>query len=136
MIITIHYLLSQHGSVFLSLFCEFLLWIWLFVWGVKLALSCCDGWFGVGVILCVYLLSCLLQNPVVLIIIVMSSLVHKVFENLSHVVVIWSFFEFQVTTVVQVRVEFVGQPSRERLNCSANFFVFNTIVLIIFVFTL
>ena len=66
----------------------------------------------------------------------MSSLVHKVFENLSHVVVIWSFFEFEVATVVEVSVEFVGQPSRQRLNCSANFFVFNTIVLIIFVFTL
>jgi hypothetical protein len=99
-------------------------------------LNCCDGWLSIGVVLSVYLLSCLLQNPIILIIIVMSSLVHKVFENLSHVVVTWSFFEFQVATVVQVRVESVGQPSRQRLNCSANFFVFVTIVLIIFVFTL
>lgn len=136
MIITIHYLLSQHCSVLLSFFCEFLLWIWLLIRSVKLSLGCSYGWLCISIILSIYLLSCLFQNPVILIIIVMSSFVHKVFENLSHVVVIWSFFEFKVATVVQICVKFVGQTSCERLNCSANFFVFNTIVLIIFVFTL
>jgi len=93
LIITIHYLLSQHSSVFLSLFCEFFLWIWLIIWSVQFALSSCNSRLCVSVILSVYLLSCLFQNPVILVVIVMPPLVHQVFENLSHVVVIWSFFK-------------------------------------------
>jgi len=54
------------------------------------------------------LLALLLEDPVVLVVVVMATLVHEVFEDLAHVVVVGPLLELEVTAVLQVDVHFLG----------------------------
>ncbi len=54
---------------------------------------------GVSVIVLWNLLSCLLQDPVILVVVLVTPLIHQVLEYFAHVRVVWPFFKFQVSAV-------------------------------------
>jgi hypothetical protein len=132
-------LLSKIGSVFLPLFDEFLLASIssCHFWGIlHLALNTCNSWFGISIILGIDLLSRLLEDPIVLVVVIMSSLVHEILEDLSHVVVIRSLFELQVPAIIEVSIKLLWHSSCQRFNRGANFLVLDPIVLVIFILSL
>ena len=82
------------------------------------------------------LASFLLEDPVVLVIILVTTLVHQVLEDLPHVVVVWPLFELEVPAVLKILVELLRKTPGERLNRRCHLLVFDSIVLVIFVFAL
>ena len=91
---------------------------------------------GVRVVTLRNFLTSLLEDPVVLVVIIVPTLIHQILENLSHVVVVGSLFELEVPTVLQVRVEFLGHTTRQRLDGRRDLLIFNSVVLVILVFAL
>ena len=89
-----------------------------------------------NIVLFVYLCSLLLEHPVVLIIVIVSTFVHKVFEDLAHVVIVWSLVKLQVPAVIEIDVDLLLQASCQRLDGSCNFFVFYSVVFVVFCFSL
>ena len=57
-------------------------------------------WLCIGVIMLWYFMSSLLEYPVILVIVIVTTFVHQVLEYFSHVIVIRSFLEFQVSAVL------------------------------------
>ena len=90
----------------------------------------------VRVILLVYFVSSLLEDPVILVVIVVTTLVHQILEYFAHVIVVGSLLELQISAVLQVSVEFFWETSGERLNGRRHLLVLDTVVLVVFVFTL
>lgn len=78
----------------------------------------------------------LLEHPVILIIIIVPAFVHQILENLPHIVVVGSLLEFEVSTVLQVSVEFFRHATRQRLDGGRDLLIFDSIVLVILVLAL
>lgn len=93
--IAVHHLSSKSCSVFFSLFDKA---ISILVWLRRLVLFALDSsnvsslWLP-SIIVFRNCLSLLFENPVVLVVIVMPSLIHEVFEDFSEVVVVRSLFK-------------------------------------------
>ena len=66
----------------------------------------------------------------------MTALVHQVFENLAHVVVVWALLEFQISAVLQVGVKLLWKATSQRLDRCLDFFVLDSVILVILVFAL
>jgi hypothetical protein len=82
------------GSVLFSFLNEIGLFDYLFLLFL-FALSSCDvalGWLPNEIFLW-YLLALLFEYPVVLVVIIVTTLVHEILEDFPHVVVVWSFFK-------------------------------------------
>jgi len=45
-------------------------------------------------------LSCLLEHPVILIIIVMPSFIHQVLEDFPHIIIVGSLLELQIPAIL------------------------------------
>jgi len=129
---TVHYLGSKSSSVFLPLLCEFVLLHIVFA----LRLSDVSWLRFASQIVLRYLLARLLEDPVVLVIILVTTLVHQVFEDFSHVVIVWSLLELEVSAVLKILVEFFRQTSSKRLNSRRHFLIFDSIVFVILIFAL
>ena len=101
-------LLAKEGSIFLSLHYEVFRVTSKFVIGhvmvskVFTLLSCNITYHRlcISVVVLWYFVSSLLEHPVILVIVVMTALVHQIFENFSHIVVIWPFLKFQISAVL------------------------------------
>ena len=107
------------------------------MWGfVHFALNTCDCRFGIGIILGIDLLSRLLEDPIVLIVVIMASFVHEILENLSHVVVIGSLLKFQVPAIIEVSIELFWHSPCQSFNRGTDFLVLDPVVLVIFIFSL
>lgn len=81
-------------------------------------------------------MSSLFEYPIVLIVVVVTTLIHEIFEYFPHVVVIGPLLELQIPTILQIGVEFLWDASRQRFDSCRHFLILDAIVLIIFVFTL
>ena len=104
-----------------------------------LSLSCSDvsnHGLGISVIILVYFMSCLLQDPVILIVVIVATLIHQIFEYFSHVVVIRSFLEFQISAILQISVKFLWKSPRQRLNRCRHFLVLDSVILIVLILSL
>jgi len=132
-------LLSKVRSIFLPFFDEFLLASIsdIFWWEiVHFALYTCDSRFGISIILGIDLLSRLLEDPIVLIVVIVASLVHEVLEYLSHVVVIRPLLKLQVPAIIEVSMELLWHSPCQRLNRGLDLLVLDPIVLIILILSL
>lgn len=65
----------------------------------------------------------------------MSQLVHQIFKNFAHVIVVGSLFEFKIPTILQKDTKFFREASSKRFYSSLYLFVFNSIKFVIFVFS-
>ena len=54
----------------------------------------------ISIVMFWYFVSCLLKHPVILIIVVVTALVHQIFEYFSHIVVIWSLLKLQISAIL------------------------------------
>ena len=136
-------LLSKHGSIFFTL-CNKVLGIaaQLIRHSHVLHILSLSGsnisnhGLGIGIIMLCYFMSGFLQYPIVLVIIVVTPLIHQILEYFPHVVVIGSLFKLEIPTVLQIRVEFFRHTPGKRFNCCGHLLVFNSIVLVVFIFSL
>lgn len=108
---TVDDLLSEHCPILFPLLREFLIGQLLGWLLFELTLDAGDGGLRVSIVLRIDLLSRLLENPIVLIVVVMAPLVHKILENFPHVVVIWSLLKLEVPTIIEIGVELFRQSS-------------------------
>ena len=69
--------------------------------------------FCIRVIMLRYFMSSLFEYPIVLIVVVVTTLVHEIFEYFPHVVVIGPLLELQIPTILQIGVEFLWDASRQ-----------------------
>ena len=97
---TIHHLSSKICSVFFSFFNEFLVCRWFYLIVFSLHFSNRSASVSSAEVFFWNSLTCLFEHPIVLIVIIMTSLIHQIFENFSHIIVIRSFFKFQISTVL------------------------------------
>ena len=106
-------MLPKHRSIFFPLLNELLLIgpSGLFLLVLHFALHSGHSRFGVSIVLGVDLLSRLFEHPVILIVIIVTSFVHEILEYFSHVVVVWSLLELQISAIIQVSVELLWKTS-------------------------
>ena len=127
-----HNMLPNLGPVLLALLCNTFLLVTLSLCGSDV--SC--RWLCIGVVVLRDFLPLLLEDPVVLVIVVVASLVHEVLENLAHVVVVWALLELQVATVLQVGVELFRESTSQCLDGRLHLFVLNPVILVVLVLSL
>jgi hypothetical protein len=135
----VYHLLSKIRSVFFPLFDKFLLASIsdIFWWKIiHFALNTCDSRFGISIILGIDLLSGLFEDPIVLIVVIVASLVHEILEYLSHVVVIRPLLKLQVPAIIEVSMELLWHSPCQRLNRGLDLLVLNPIVLVILILSL
>ena len=135
----IDHLLSKIRSIFLSFFDEFLLAsITDIFWRgfVHFALNTCDSRFGISIILGIDLLSRLLEDPIVLVVVIVASFIHEILENLSHIIVIGSLLKLQVPAIIEISIELLWHSPCQRLNRGTDLLVLDPIVLVIFILSL
>ena len=101
-------LLAKEGSIFLSLHYEVFRVTSKFVIGhvmvskVFTLLSCNITYHRlcISVVVLWYFVTGLLEDPVILVVVVVAALVHQILEDFSHIVVIWPLLELQISTVL------------------------------------
>ena len=134
---TVDDLFTQLGLVLLSLLDKFLLLrgpqsVFLSLSGSDLARHN----LGVSVVKLGDLLTRLLDNPVILVVVVVTALVHQILEDFAHVVVVRALLEFQIPAVLQVGVELLGKATSQCLDCRLNLLVLDTVVFVVLVLAL
>ena len=77
----------------------------------------------------------LLKNPIELSIIGVATALHEPTVEASEVVVVGALFEVEIAAVLEVLAELFWRIASQLLNRSLNLFLFDAIVLVIFVFT-
>ena len=116
-------LLAKHGSIFFS-FCNeifgiaahFILHDILSHFFSLLVSNIAYHWFSIRIIVLWYFMSGLLKDPVVLVIVVVTSLIHEILEYLSHVIVVRSLLKFEIPAVLEIGIEFLWNPPCERFD--------------------